>query len=112
MPARAEGVRVSRVNDYDRVIVVQRWVADGSPGRDVLAVVSFDENPKLGYGIGLPRRGRWVELFNSDFYDGFPNSEVVGNGGIVDAQGPNLDGFEQSALISIPANGALFLASG
>ena len=109
---RADGVRVSRVNDYDRVIVVHRWVADGSPGRDVLAVVSFDENPKRGYGIGLPRSGRWMELFNSDFYDGFPNSNAVGNNGVVDAEGPSLDGFEQSALISIPANGALFLAGG
>jgi 1,4-alpha-glucan branching enzyme len=53
-----------------------------------------------------------MELFNSDFYDGFPNSDVVGNGGVVDAEGPSLDGFDQSALISIPANGALFLASG
>lgn len=93
------------------MIVVHRWVADGGPGRDVLAVVSFDENPKRGYGIGLPRSGRWVELFNSDFYDGFPNCNVVGNGGFVDAGGPRLDGFAQSALISIPANGALFLAA-
>jgi 1,4-alpha-glucan branching enzyme len=109
---RAEGVRVSRQNDYDRVIVVHRWVADSGPGRDVLAVVSFDENPKQGYGIGLPRRGRWMELFNSDFYDGFPNSNAVGNGGGVDADGPSLDGFDQSALITIPGNGALFLTSG
>ena len=109
---RAEGVRVSRVNNYDRVIVAHRWVADGSPGRDILAVVSFDENPKRGYGIGLPRRGRWVEMFNSDFYDQFPNPDVVGNGGAFDAEGPGLDGFDQSALINIPANGALFLTSG
>jgi 1,4-alpha-glucan branching enzyme len=109
---RGEGVRVSRVNDYDRVIVLHRWVADGSPGRDVLAVVSFDEKPKYGYGIGLPRGGRWVELFNSDFYDGFPNAGVVGNGGAVYANGPGLDGFAQSALVTIPANGAVFLAVG
>jgi 1,4-alpha-glucan branching enzyme len=109
---RAEGVRVSRVNNYDRVIVVHRWVTDGGPGQDVLAVVSFDENPKSGYGIGLPRRGRWVELFNSDFYDRFPNPDAVGNGGAVVAEGAALDGFEQSASIIIPANGALFLKSG
>src|SRR5208283_5177781 len=48
----ADGVRASRVNDCDRVIVVHRWVADGGPGRDVVAVVSFDERPKFGYGVG------------------------------------------------------------
>jgi 1,4-alpha-glucan branching enzyme len=105
----AEGVRVSRVNDYDRVIVVHRWVADGSPGQDVVAIVSFDEHPKFGYGIGLPGAGIWNELFNSDYYDGFPNPATVGNGGAVYANGPALDGFAQSALVTIPANGALFL---
>ena len=80
---RAEGVRVSRVNNYDRVIVVHRWVADGSPGRDVVLVASLDEHAKTGYGIGLPFGGRWRELFNSDYYDGFPNPAPVGNGGWV-----------------------------
>jgi len=108
---RGEGVRVSRVSDYDRVIVLHRWVADGSAGRDVLAVVSFDERPKANYGIGLPKGGTWAELFNSDFYDGIPNASVVGNGGAVAADGPGLDGFAQSARINIPANGALFLAN-
>ena len=105
----AEGVRASRVNDYDRVIVVHRWVADGGPGQDVVAVVSFDERPKFGYGVGLPRGGRWVELFNADVYDGFPNPAPIGNGGAVEATGPPLDGFAQSAAITIPPNGALFL---
>ena len=105
----AEGVRPSRVNDYDRVIVVHRWVADGGPGRDVVAVVSFDERPKFGYGVGLPRSGRWIELFNTDVYDDFPNPSPIGNGGAVTADGPAIDGFAHSAAITIPANGALFL---
>jgi 1,4-alpha-glucan branching enzyme len=107
---RAEGVRVSRVANFDRVIVVHRWVADGSPGRDVVLVASLDEHAKSGYGIGLPFGGRWRELFNSDYYDGFPNPAPIGNGGWVDASGPDLDGFVYSAMITIPANGALFLA--
>ncbi|MBV8121621.1 MAG: alpha amylase C-terminal domain-containing protein [Alphaproteobacteria bacterium] len=106
---RGEGVRVSRVNNFDRVIVVHRWVADGSAGRDVVIVTSFDENPKIGYAIGLPQGGRWAELFNSDFYDRFPNPTVIGNGGAVTADGPGLDGFAHSARITIPPNGALML---
>ena len=105
----AEGVRTSRINDFDRLIVVHRWVADGSPGQDVVAVISFDERPKFGYAIGLPRSGTWIELFNSDVYDSFPNPAPIGNGGAVEASGPPLDDFAQSALITVPANGALFL---
>lgn len=107
---RAEGVRVSRVANFDRVIVVHRWVADGSPGRDAVLVASLDEHAKAGYGIGLPFGGRWRELFNTDYYDGFPNPAPIGNGSWVDASGPALDGFAHSATITIPANGALFLA--
>ena len=106
----AEGVRASRVHDYDRVIVVHRWVADGGPGRDVVVVVSFDERPKFGYSIGLPRSGRWIELFNSDVYEAFPNPSPIGNGGAAEADGPAIDGFAHSATITIPANGALFLS--
>jgi 1,4-alpha-glucan branching enzyme len=109
---RGEGARVSRVNNYDRLIVVHRWIADGSPGLDVLAVMSFDERPKSGYRVGFPQRGRWRELFNSDFYDGFPNRAAAGNGGSVEADGPPLDGFGQSAALTIPANGALFFSQG
>ena len=105
----AEGVRASRVNDFDRVIVVHRWIADGDPGQDVVAVVSFDERPKFSYAIGLPRSGKWIELHNTDFYDNFPNPAAIGNGGAVEASGPPLDGFAQSAAITIPANGAVFL---
>jgi 1,4-alpha-glucan branching enzyme len=105
----AEGVRPSRVNDFDRVIVIHRWAADGGPGEDVVAVVSFDERPKFGYSVGLPRSGRWIELFNSDVYDGFPNPSPIGNGGAVEADGPAMDGFAYSAAVTIPANGALFL---
>jgi 1,4-alpha-glucan branching enzyme len=105
----AEGVRVSRVNDFDRVIVVHRWIADGGAGQDIVVVVSFDEQPKSGYAIGLPRSGPWIEVFNSDYYDRLPNPAVIGNGGAVHAGGPGLDGFAESAAINIPANGALFL---
>jgi 1,4-alpha-glucan branching enzyme len=105
----AEGVRVPRVNDFDRVIVVHRWIADGGPGEDVVAVVSFDERPKFGYRIGLPRSGKWTEFFNTDYYDGFPNPSTIGNGGAVYADGPPVEGFAQSAAITIPPNGALFL---
>ena len=108
----AEGVRASRVNDFDRVIVIHRWIADGGPGQDVVAVASFDERPKFGYGIGLPRSGRWIEFFNSDYYDDFPNPSAIGNGGAITANGPPLDGFVQSAAITIPANGALFFRTG
>ena len=102
---RGDNIRVSRVNDPDRVIVLHRWL-DGESA-DVVMAASLDEQPKHGYRIGLPGAGIWREVFNSDAHDGFPNPATVGNGGHVEANGPPLDGFGQSAQIVIPANGAV-----
>jgi 1,4-alpha-glucan branching enzyme len=105
---RAPGARVSRVQNYDRIIVLHRWVE--GEGRDVVVIASLDEAPKHGYGIGLPFAGEWRELFNSDVYDNFPNPAAVGNGGAVQAAGPPLDGFGASAVLTLPANGVIMLA--
>ena len=107
---RAGGVRVSRAQNYDRVIVLHRWVE--WQGGDVIVVASLDEQPKRGYVIGLPYAGEWRELFNSDVYDNFPNSGAVGNGGAVQANGAPLDGFATSAALSLPANGVIVLGRG
>ena len=105
---RAGGARVSRAEDFERVIVLHRWVE--GEGRDVIVAASLDESAKHGYVIGLPFAGTWRELFNSDAYDNFPNAGVVGNGGAVEALGAPLDGFGASATLTLPANGAIVLA--
>lgn len=105
---RAGGARVSRVDNYDRTIVLHRWIE--WEGRDVIVIASLDEVPKHGYAIGLPFAGEWRELFNSDVYDGFPNAGAVGNGGAVQASGGPLDGFGASAALTLPANGVIVLA--
>jgi 1,4-alpha-glucan branching enzyme len=106
----AGGVRVSRAQNYERVIVLHRWVEQ--QGHDVVVVASLDESPKYGYVVGLPFGGAWRELFNSDFYDRFPNGGVVGNGGWVEASGGPLDGFGASASMTLPANGVIVLGRG
>ena len=51
--------------------------------------------------------GRWREVFNSDYFEGFPNPGVVGNGGFIDASGPPTAEMPYSATIVVPANGVL-----
>jgi 1,4-alpha-glucan branching enzyme len=104
---RAGAVRVSRVANYDRVIVLHRWV-EGA-GQDVVVLVNLDEQPKHGYWIGLPFAGEWRELFNSDVYDNFPNAGAVGNGGSVQAFAVPLDGFAATAALTLSANGVIVL---
>jgi 1,4-alpha-glucan branching enzyme len=104
---RAGGARVSRAQNFERVIVLHRWVE--GDGCDVVVAASLDEQPKHGYAIGLPFAGTWRELFNSDVYDNFPNAGAVGNGGSVVASGGPPDGFGASATLNLPANGVIVL---
>lgn len=105
---RGEGLRVPQTHEVDRVIVVHRW--EGGASQDVVIVASFNESVLESYPVDLPSPGRWVEIFNSDFYDHYPNQSVVGNGGSVDANGPPGHTYAQTARMRIPANGVIVLA--
>jgi 1,4-alpha-glucan branching enzyme len=105
---RGSNARVSRAENFDRVIVLHRWI-DGE-GRDVVVVANLAEQPKQDYAIGLPFAGDWIELFNSDVYDNFPNPAAVGNDGRVRCWSEPLDGFLARAAVTLPANGVIVLA--
>jgi 1,4-alpha-glucan branching enzyme len=105
---RAEPITVYPADQANRVLAYQRWVP-GS-GRDVVVVVSLNESTLWSYQLGFPRPGRWREIFNSDYYDNFPNPWVAGNNGGVTADGAGMHGFGQSATLTIPANSVLIFA--
>src|ERR1700730_4789716 len=105
---RGNGARVSRAENFERVIVLHRWIEQ--EGRDVVVIANLAEQPKQAYAIGLPFAGDWFELLNSDVYDNFPNPAPVGNGGRVGARSEPLDGFAASAAVTLPANGVIVLA--
>jgi 1,4-alpha-glucan branching enzyme len=105
---RDDPVNVYEPDNANRVQAFHRWVS--GTGRDVVVVASLSESTLHGYGLGLPQPGGWLEVFNSDVYDHFPNPWVQGNGGAVSADGPPLDGMAQSAQLTIPANSLLVFA--
>jgi 1,4-alpha-glucan branching enzyme len=109
LPAlRAEGVRVPQVHEQDRMIALHRWVE--GEGRDVMVVASFNESTLGAYPVDMPWPGAWVEVFNSDFYDHFPNPWVAGNAGAVHAEAAAGRTYPYAARVKIPANGAVIFA--
>jgi 1,4-alpha-glucan branching enzyme len=104
---RSEPVSVFQVDEDNRVLAFHRWV----PGSDseVVVVASLRETTLYDYRLGLPRAGAWREIFNSDFYDHLPNPWLASNAGGLVADGPPRHGFDQSAALTIPANGLLVL---
>jgi 1,4-alpha-glucan branching enzyme len=69
-------------------------------GRDLVVVCNMTPVPRLAYRIGLPRRGRWSEVFNSDasIYGG----SNTGNGGVIHTDDYPSHGREQSAALTLP----------
>jgi 1,4-alpha-glucan branching enzyme len=107
---RSEPVVVHPLDDRSRVLAFQRWVPGA--GRDVVVVASFAEATFRGdFALGFPRAGTWHEVFNSDYYDHYPNSCTAGNFGSVVADGRPLHGLSHSARITLPANGLLVFAT-
>ena len=77
------------------------WVRWGGQGEKPIAVVSnFTPEPRRNYRIGLPQRGRWKEILNTDapVYGG----SGMGNLGAVTAFGNPSHGFPASAEITLP----------
>ena len=105
---RGENVNAFHVHNQNRVIAFHRWL-DGT-GQDVIVVATLAESTWYNYAIGFPYPGPWQEIFNSDLYDNFPNSQVAGNNGAITADGPPMHGFPSSANITIPANGVVVFA--
>jgi 1,4-alpha-glucan branching enzyme len=98
-------VNAFHVNNSARVVAFQRWL-EGS-GDDVVIVGTLSEMNLYNYQLGLPKRGTWREVFNSDFFESSAAHSTTGNSGQVLADGPPLHGFESSARITIPANGVV-----
>lgn len=105
---RGAAINVFHVHQDNRIIAFHRWL-EGA-GRDVLIVASLNESTQWNYQLGFPGIGRWLEVFNSDYYDNQPNPRVAGNGGSVEAQASPIHGLPCSASIVIPANGLLVFA--
>jgi 1,4-alpha-glucan branching enzyme len=104
----ADGVRVSQVDNDDRVIVMHRWV--NGEGHDVVVVASLNEFVLENYLVDFPWPGQWNEIFNSDYYDHYPNGLVTGNAGAVFATEAGSSSYPAAARVRIPANGALVFA--
>ncbi len=103
-----EGDGFEWVEASDTLNSVLAFLRHGEEGTSpVLAIFNLTPVVHHGYRMGLPSPGRWVELLNTDadIYGG----SGVGNMGGVDSMPIPSHGRYQSALLTLPPLGALFL---
>jgi 1,4-alpha-glucan branching enzyme len=109
LPAlRGDGYRGLVADDGHRVLAFQRWVE--GVGDDLVVVASLANATRHDYRIGFPGAGAWMEVMNTDVYDGWVNPAVAGNGGQVQAEPVPWQGLGCSAALTIPANAVLVFA--
>ncbi|HEY2514922.1 MAG TPA: 1,4-alpha-glucan branching protein GlgB [Polyangiaceae bacterium] len=72
----------------------------------VIVALNFTPTPRTGYRIGVPRPGKWKEIFNSDAKE-FGGSGQ-GNLGAVEAVPVRWNGRKHSISVVLPPLGAVF----
>ncbi len=102
-----EGFRWIVVDDRDHSVFA--WIREGAPGTSpVAAIANFTPVPRTGYRVGLPCAGRWREILNTDAAE--YGGSGCGNGGAVATERIPSHGQAQSAAITVPPLGTLWLA--
>ena len=105
---QGESINPYYVHNNNRILAFHRWIE--GIGRDVVVVASLNESTFPHYELGFPQPGGWYEVFNSDYYDHFPNPWTQGNGGAIEAFSASRDNMPAAATLSIPANSLLVFA--
>ena len=80
---------------------MHRWM-DGGPHDDTVVVANFADRTVDDLAIGFPAPGRWNVRFNSDastYADDVRQPRAFD----LDADGPPLDGCDQSGVLSLGA---------
>ncbi len=100
-----EGFQWIDFNDVEQsVLVFERRAAD--PSDFLVVACNFTPVPRLGYRIGLPQPGTYVEVFNSDWPQ-FGGSGVAN--GVVRTEPIRWHIYDQSAPVDLPPLAVVFL---
>jgi 1,4-alpha-glucan branching enzyme len=91
----------------DRANSVFAWIRKSSSGDSLLVIGNFTPVVRESYRVGVPKDGRWEEIFNSDAecYGG----SNVGNGGGILAEQIEAHGQDVSLSLTLPPLGFIIL---
>ncbi|HEX2240837.1 MAG TPA: 1,4-alpha-glucan branching protein GlgB [Actinomycetota bacterium] len=106
LDADPDGFRWIDANDADNNVI--SFIRKDSAGKCVVCVANFSPIPRTGFRVGLPKPGDYKEILNTDAaaYGG----TNLGNMGTVVAKPVPWHGLEQSALLTLPPLGVVWLA--
>jgi 1,4-alpha-glucan branching enzyme len=108
LDAQPEGFAWIVADDRENCVIAYRR-SSGVRASDVIVVLNFTPAPRENYRIGVPFRGAWRELLNSD-------AEIYGGSGVGNLGGGKTEdvaahGEAQSVNLTLPPFGVVVLAA-
>jgi 1,4-alpha-glucan branching enzyme len=101
-----EGFQWIVSDDWESVVFAFRR-SDGDRNRDIVVLFNSTPVPRYDYRIGVPRGGKWAEIFNSDA--GRYGGSNVGNAGLVHALSEPRHDQANSLSLTVPPLGLIIL---
>lgn len=100
-----EGFSWISSDDKDNSVIVFRRIDE--KGKEIIVVCNFTNVERCDYRIGIPKKGAYKIVFNSD--DVEFGGEGKGNKGKLKTESINMHGFEQSISLDLPPMSAIYI---
>ena len=100
-----EGFSWISSDDKDNSVIAFRRIDE--KGKEIIVVCNFTNVERCGYRIGIPKKGAYKIVFNSD--DVEFGGEGKGNKGKLKTESINMHGFEQSISLDLPPMSAIYI---
>ena len=100
-----EGFSWISSDDKDNSVIAFRRIDE--KGKEIIVVCNFTNVERCDYRIGIPKKGAYKIVFNSD--DVEFGGEGKGNKGKLKTESINMHGFEQSISFDLPPMSAIYI---
>ena len=100
-----EGFSWISSDDKDNSVIAFRRIDE--KGKEIIVVCNFTNVERCDYRIGIPKKGAYKIVFNSD--DAEFGGEGKGNKGKLKTESINMHGFEQSISLDLPPMSAIYI---
>ena len=100
-----EGFSWISSDDKDNSVIAFRRIDE--KGKEIIVVCNFTNVERCDYRIGIPKKGAYKIVFNSDDVDF--GGEGKGNKGKLKTESINMHGFEQSLSLDLPPMSAIYI---
>ena len=100
-----EGFSWISSDDSDNSVIAFRRIDE--KGKEIIVVCNFTNVERQEYRIGIPHKGKYKIVFNSD--DECYGGTGKGDKNAIHTEGINMHGFEQSISLDLPPMTTIYL---